>query len=401
MKRQLLSATALLALSAPVFAQGHGHDHDHAHGDLHYRIFAADTEAATLSVFDADSDEVQQIELAAAARVNATAGGTVLAFMRSVDAVAVLDSGLTEEDHDDHAHLVVGPAALTGLTLTGSAPVHFNQGAGHVAVFFDGDGSAAVWREAALARGEAAPAFAMATGSAHHGLAMPVAAGVFISVPAAGASLPQAVALMAMDGSEILHQDCPDMHGSAATARFAAFGCVGGVAVFDMGATPPTARFIANPEGATVNVRNLRAGSGYDGFVADWGPEALAILDPVEADGGFFPVALPAPRMAYALNAAGDVALALLSDGSLFRVNALTGADMDRIEGVTAAYSMERGVIRPMVAQAGKMLAVSDPAAGEVVLVDLDHWEVAARVAVGGQPQSLAMIAVEEDAHDH
>lgn len=400
MMRQLLSGVALLALSAPVLAQGHDHGHDHAHGDLHYRIFAANAEAATLSVFDADSDEVQQIELAAAARVNATAGGTVLAFMRSVDAVAVLDSGLTEEDHDDHAHLVVGPAGLTGLTLDGNAPVHFNQGAGHVAVFFDGDGSAAVWSEAALARGEGEPAFAFETGHAHHGLAMPVAAGVFVSVPAEGASLPQAVALMTMDGAEVLRQDCPDMHGSAATARFAAFGCVGGVAIFDMGATPPTARFIANPEGATVNVRNLRAGSAYDGFVADWGPEALAILDPVEADGGFFPIALPAPRVAFAVNGAGDTALALLSDGSLYRVNALTGAEMGRLEGVTAAYSMERGVIRPMVAQAGELLAVSDPAGGEVVLVYLDHWEVMARVAVGGQPHSLAIVAVEEDAHD-
>ena len=61
---------------------------------------------------------------------------------------------------------------------------------------------------------------------------------------------------------------------------------------------------------------------------------------------------------------------------------------------------MERGVVRPMIAVAGDRVAVSDPAAGQVVLVDAETLEVIDRLDIGGQPRSLLLLAAEVE-HEH
>ena len=61
---------------------------------------------------------------------------------------------------------------------------------------------------------------------------------------------------------------------------------------------------------------------------------------------------------------------------------------------------MERGVVRPMLSGAGDRLAVSDPAAGQVVRVAAGTLESATRLELGGMPQSLLLLAAEGE-HDH
>ncbi len=90
----------------------------------------------------------------------------------------------------------------------------------------------------------------------------------------------------------------------------------------------------------------------------------------------------------------------MLEDGRLVRFSALTGQILGETADATAAYSMERGVIRPMMAVAGHRMAVSDPAAGQVVMVDADTLEIVERIEVGGQPQSLLLLTAEAD-HAH
>jgi hypothetical protein len=104
--------------------------------------------------------------------------------------------------------------------------------------------------------------------------------------------------------------------------------------------------------------------------------------------------------MAFALTDTGEIGFAILADGRLVRFSALTGRILAEAPGVTAAYSMERGVIRPMMAVAGDLVAISDPAAGSVALVDADDLAVIERMPVGGTPQSLVLMAAEAD-HDH
>ena len=90
----------------------------------------------------------------------------------------------------------------------------------------------------------------------------------------------------------------------------------------------------------------------------------------------------------------------MLSDGRLVRFSALTGRILGETPGVTGAYSMERGVIRPMMAVAGPRVSVSDPAAGQVVMVDADTLEIVERLDLGGQPQSLLLLTTEAE-HAH
>jgi hypothetical protein len=99
--------------------------------------------------------------------------------------------------------------------------------------------------------------------------------------------------------------------------------------------------------------------------------------------------------MAWALDATGMEGFAILADGRLVRFSALTGRIFGEAPGVTGVYSMEQGAIRPMMAVAGRRVAVSDPAAGQVVMVDADRLEIVDRVDLGGRPQSLLLLTAE------
>lgn len=388
--------TSLLALGLALPAMANHQDR----GDL-LRLLVADAEAPVLGVHDwqfgSDPTLVDRLDLIAAGRVHlAPSGATAVVHERHGDRISLIDTGLILEDHGDHAHAWLGPVSVLPLTLEGAEPVHFNRGAGLVASFFDGSGEFAVWREADLRAGNDAPVLRQETGAAHHGLAMPGPAGVFVGVPADGERLPQAIALLDMGGAELARLDCPGAHGAGISGPVAAFGCTDGVALIDSSATPPAVRHMAYPtelgEGA---VRNLRGAITYRAFLGDFGPQAMVLIDPAEADGGFTRIDLPASRMAFTTNPAGDTGFALLEDGRLVRLNTMLGTITAELHGVTAGYSMERGVIRPMLALDGDWLAVSDPARGSVAVVDLAHWEVAKRIETGGIPQSIALILAE------
>ena len=104
--------------------------------------------------------------------------------------------------------------------------------------------------------------------------------------------------------------------------------------------------------------------------------------------------------MAFALDDAGNVGFAMLADGRMVRFSALTGQILGEAPGVTDAYAMERGIVRPMMAVAGDRVAVSDPATGQVVMLDAETLEIVDRIDVGGQPRSLLLLAAEAD-HAH
>jgi hypothetical protein len=147
-------------------------------------------------------------------------------------------------------------------------------------------------------------------------------------------------------------------------------------------------------------IRQLLSPANTLALVGTWGADGIVIVDPSAATGDFAFATLPAPRMAFVLNETGEIGFAILADGRLVRFSALTGRILGEAADVTAAYSMERGVVRPMMAAAGDRVAVSDPATGQVALVDAETLAVVERVAVGGAPQALLLLAAEAD-HAH
>jgi hypothetical protein len=280
--------------------------------------------------------------------------------------------------------------------------VHFNMDGARVAIFWDGSGIATLHDASAAARGDLAPVMTIDTGAPHHGVAVPVGAFTIASMAPVGEGLPDALAVLGPEGAELSSVECLNLHGEGKVGVFVAFGCEDGVAVFDTSVTPPAGRFVPYPAEVPAEgmIRQLLSPRDTMALVGNWGATHMAIFDPSSETGDIVFAELPAPRMAWALDETGMEGFAMLADGRLVRFSALTGRILGEAAGVTGAYSMERGVVRPMMAFGGQRIAVSDPAAGSVAMVDADTLEVVERIAVGGAPQSLLLLAAEAE-HDH
>ena len=395
--KPFLTLTTALALATPALAQ----DHDH---DQRYRLVVADAAAAQVHVVDPGGDAVPvAFDIAAPARLYLGPDRRhVWAVQGGAGQVQLIDSGLVEEDHGDHSAVTLQPPALLPAAATGDRPVHFNMDGARVAIFWDGTGSASLHDAAAAAAGDLTPVAMIDTGVPHHGVAVPVGSFTITSVAPEVEGLPDALAVLGPDGAEVSRVECLNLHGEGKAGGFIAFGCEDGVAVFDTSTMPPAGRFVAYPGEVPAEgmIRQLLSPRDTLALVGNWGATHMVILDPSSETGDFTFAELPAPRMAWALDETGAEGFAMLADGRLIRFSALTGRSLGEVAGVTGAYAMDRGVVRPMMAVAGHRVAVSDPAAGQVVMVDTETMEVVARVDVGGQPQSLLLLAAEAE-HAH
>ena len=394
MKQTLLLTTAF-ALTTPAFA-----DHD----DLRYRLVVADAEAPQLQVLDIDeAGDPVAFDLASAGRVYLGPDGRhAWIIQREAGVVRVLDTGLIEEDHGDHSALILEAPALLQGTATGERPVHFNMDADTVAVFWDGTGVATFHASSAAATGDLSATATFETGAPHHGVAVPVGDFTIVTVAPEGEGLPDALAVIGPDAVELSRVDCLNLHGEGKAGGFVAFGCEDGVAIFDSAVTPPSGRFVAYPGDAPEGgmLRTLLSPRDTLALVGNFGAEHLAIFDPSTESGEFNFIELRGPRMAFALDDSGMEGFALLADGGLVHFSALTGRILGETPAVTDAYAMERGVIRPMMDVAGERIAISDPAAGQVVLVHTDTLEVVDRIDAGDTPRSLLLLAAEAE-HAH
>lgn len=362
-----------------------------------YRLLVADAQAPVVRVLDLPTGRViGQYTLAGPARLYG--GGSsrhAFAVQGAAGQVAVIDTGIAFEGHGDHADLKVSEPRLLDIRLEGPKPSHFNRGGGLIATFFDGDGTALVGREEdALAK--AAPSLSrLMSGAAHHGVAKPVTANrIALSVPQAGESLPQAIELKTLDGHGSDRIACPKLHGEGTTGAFTAFGCADGIAVYEAGKSGVTGRHLPYPASLPQDrmVRNLKGASGFTFLAGDFGPDGLVILDPSARDGDFRYVALPARRMHFDLHPEpGDKLYAILEDGALMRIDPLTGAIAARAQA-TSRYSMDQGVTRPRLAAVGPYVIASNPAAGEVVVLDAETLIERRRIKLEGAPFDLLAV---------
>ncbi len=395
MSRRLILASAAL-LASGTYAQA---------DVFSYRLFVGDAVEPTLWVLDPGADAAPETHsLASPTRILAGPDGRHLYLLqRDAGAVAVLDSGLRREDHGDHgASAFEEAASMLSVSVEGPDPIHFNLDDDKVVIFFDGSGEARIWREAEFVAGDTTPAKAIATSRPHHGVAVPFGDLTIVSVPGAGdSSLPDGLAVVDAEDNILVEQACSGMHGEGHAGSYIAFGCLDGVAVLDMSVSPPTTRLFSYPDSLPdeASVRSFLSPRDYMALVGSFGADGLVILDPSSETGDFQHVTLPAPRVAFTLNAAGDTGYALLADGRLLRFGALTGRISGELADVTNTYSMDQGVIRPQMSFAGERLAISDPADGSVVLVDTEAMSIASRVALQGSPQTVLLIAAEVDEH--
>ena len=331
MMRTLAVTTALL-IAMPAIA----HDEEHR-----YRLIVADAEVPHVHVVDVGTGaEPVVFDMASPARLHLGPDGRhAWAVQRNAGQVQLIDTGLVEEDHGDHSALIMAEPALLPATASGERPVHFNMGNGRVAVFWDGTGLATLHEANLAAEGDLTAIQTIDTGGPHHGVAVPVGDMVIASVAPDGEGLPDALAVLDSEGSELTRVDCLNLHGEGKAGGYVAVGCEDGVAVFDTSTATPEGRFLAYPDDAPDGgmVRTLLSPRDTLGLVGSFGAERLVIFDPSSETGDFAFADLPAPRMAFALDEPGTIGFAMLADGRLVRFSALTGLMLDEAAGVTDA----------------------------------------------------------------
>lgn len=364
------------------------------------RLVVADHAAPTVAVLAEDGGLLLRLDTSEPVRLNAGAHSGAVALRASIAGrFTILDTGLRLEGHGDHGDLDITSPRLLPVELRGSRPSYAAASDGHLAAFFDGDGSALV---IGVGREQEAPV-RIVTPHAHHGVAYPFAAPAGMRVAMSEATTagdrPSAVSLRDGAGQEISRSDdCPRLHGQARTGPEIAFGCTDGVLLLNT--RDGSFRKLANPAGAGERmVRNLEGGENWHLLLGDFGLDAMVVVDPGEGTMRIVP--LSARRLHFALDPArAETGFAITEDGVLHAFSTLDGTPRGRVQA-TGRYSLEGGsaIARPRLSAAGGQVAVTDPAAGRVTLHDAETLAVRRVIETGGVPFDIRVVSLTGDTH--
>lgn len=372
-----------------------------AHGPKRSSVSrSTSTEAARLVVSDANTPTIRVIDIASGrtvgsfaakgpARLHAGASGRyVYAVQADAGQVAIVDTGIATEGHGDHDDIKITRPRLLPTRLEGSRPSHVTYDNARIAVFFDGDGTARVFPERDLIGGRTRTIQRIETGAKHHGVVQPIGRHIAVTVPPNGDGLPNSIELRGPDRATAPRMNCDRLHGEGRTGRFVAFGCADGVVIYETGRDGVTGRSVSYAKSLPTGrlIRNMSGAAGFAFLVGDFGADGMVVLDPSAADGDFRFIPLPSRRMHFHLHPEpGDKLFVIVEDGTLIRINPITGQTTGQAQ-VTNRYSMDQGVVRPRVASVGRYVTVSNPATGEIVILDADTMEERRRINVGGAP---------------
>ncbi|MBK1794577.1 hypothetical protein JHL21_08670 [Devosia sp. WQ 349] len=359
-----------------------------------WRAFVADSASANVSVIDLESDNtIATYKLAAPATLYAAKGGhAVFAVQGKANQVQAISTGLTVEDHGDHADLKLGDPALLAPQAEGQKPAHFVEHDGKLAIFFDESGKvqlsdATLWQKGTYESVE------LDSGKPHHGVAVPFSGGAIVTKPVSeDGKLPSGFNVFDASGDIVGTTElCADVHGEASSGDVIAFGCSDGVLIAN-GAKPDFTLlpFTDLPEG---RVGTLLAGKNLDYFLGNYGPKHVAIIEP-EAETPIRLVSLPDTRVHFVLNGENSrFAYLLLADGSVQELDSVRG-ELLRKAKVTEPYATDGGHGTPMprLGYAGDDLLVTDPATGKIHKLDLKSFAVTGSIDLGGAPSSIAVV---------
>lgn len=368
-----------------------------------YRVFVADHAEPKVTAFDLNAPGTRwEFEIAGQAKLIPVADGAVIAAVQSdADQVRFIASGVTLEDHGDHADIAISDPAAIGAPLTGARPFHVVDHGGETVIHFDRGGRADLLSNAALKDGRIEIAqFPQAR--AHHGFAAPFG-GVILSTvasdaPVEGDAAPVRLGLRAFDRSGSPVGDlapCGGIHGEAFSGAYLAAGCAEGVLTATPGPNgaiayrmlPYPADFPAATTGTLLGAKAMQI------FLGNHGPDGLVVVDPA-GEPAMTRVALPFRRVDFALDPADPaMAYVLTEDGRLHRVD-LLAAKITASAPVTGTYSMDGhwNDPRPRLAVADGIIAMSDPRAGLARLISTETLKETGRIEIGGQPYDIAIV---------
>ncbi|WP_276606133.1 hypothetical protein [Paracoccus liaowanqingii] len=316
------------------------------------------------------------------------------------DAVHFFDSGISFEDHGDHADIEVTDPEDIDTVLTGPRPFHLVDHDGKIVINYDQGGYAEVIDGAALVRGQIAPQ-TVPQSRAHHGFVAPMG-DMWLSTVASDeevrgdASVPR-LGLQAIDAQGNATGDlatCTGIHGEAFSGAYLVEGCKESVLTVTGGGDGPQFEMLEYPADLPQDVTTgtILGSNAIQMFLGNHGPDGLVVIDPVD-EPHFTRISLPFRRVDFALDPVKPAhAYVLTEDGSLHRIDRLAG-EIAASARITEPYSMDGhwNDARPRIAMAGDQIVVTDPNAGLIRRISTEDLSELGTIAVEGTPYNIAV----------
>lgn len=312
-------------------------------------------------------------------------GQHLIATHRDANRVSIIHSGLTVEDHGDHAHLHASAPHVLATVNTGPRPGHVTVAGPQLLVFHDGDGSVAQLDENLFGL---SLNYGLTEGAGpDHGAAELLGDYLLTGASEAG----RVTVIEPATGTEAASFDCPAAHGSISAAGYALFGCRDSVLLLD---ADLNARHVAVPEAARVGTFYANVGGLFIGNSGS----GLALIDSATAE--LHTVELPATPRAAAFADAGLVVLD--ADGSLHLLQVADG-QASLVHSLDGVVGTDQPAGRPGLAVWHDDVWVSDPGAGQVQRLSSADGELTPVAAfdTGGSPAGLGLLMPAGDFSEH
>ncbi|MCS6870997.1 MAG: zinc ABC transporter substrate-binding protein [Anaerolineae bacterium] len=371
------------------------------------RLLVSDFEAVPSKLVDVDNGKIigrYEVGAPTYPYTSPTARFGVL-IQTNANVITAVDSGIVLEDHGDHMHPYKREPRLTDFRAEGRTPIHYVAHKGQIAIFNDGSGEVMLLTERNFESTEA-KMLTFKTARPHHGVAVPLGDRIVISVPDTqnmDYALPLGVEVRDMQDNVVASfaDQCPGLHGEASSGNFTVFGCTDRVLVLERRGDAFSVKSLRyapeTPSGTRVGIVFGHEKQTF--FIGNFGQTGLVRIDP--AEGTLTPITLPMRYSAFRLDAeTGEKIIAVTTDGSVHRIDAKTGRIEASIEAVTPFVFRNR-VPRPGLETVRNLAYVTDPAAGEVVEIDVETMTVTRRFVVEGKPVRLAVLGILEMEHKH
>jgi ABC-type Zn uptake system ZnuABC Zn-binding protein ZnuA len=371
------------------------------------RLLVSDFETVPSKLIDVDSGKIiARYEVNAPTYPYTSPTGRFgVKIQTNANVITAVDSGILLEDHGDHLHPYKRDARLTDFRAEGRTPIHYVAHAGQIAIFNDGSGEVMLLTERNFELAET-EMLTFKTARPHHGVAVPLGDHIVLSVPDVqnmDYALPLGIEVRDMRDNVVASfaDQCPGLHGEASSGAFTAFGCTDRVLILERNGDDFSVKSLRyapeTPSGTRVGTVIGHEKQNF--FIGNFGQTGLVRIDPMA--GTLTPITLPMRYSAFRLDAeTGEKIIVVTTDGSVHRIDAMSGRIEASVEAVTPFVFRTR-VPRPGLATVRNLAYVTDPAAGEVVEIDLEAMNITRRFVVEGKPVRLAVLGVLEMEHDH
>lgn len=359
-----------------------------------WRLFVSDHTEARVTALDLESGAMlATFPMAGPASLSmAHSGEAVIAVQGAANQLSAIRTGIAFEDHGDHGDIAITDPELIEAVITGEKPAHFVEHGDKGALFFDGSGKVSLIDIHAWIDDGRIEASEIDSGTAHHGVAVPWGEYTLVSFANADDEKKPRIGLNVVDAAGNVVGDthaCPDLHGEAASGNLLIVGCGDGVLIVSGSGEPQVQKlgYDGLPAGKSTT---FIGGTGMQYFLGNYGADKVVIIDPAEAE-PYRLIDLPTRRVHFVADTIRPrFAYIFTEDGQLRQLDVVKG-EIARSVTVTEPYSMDGdwSLPRPRVAVAGDVIAVTDPNAGKVHLVDAGSFEVIRDIAVEGLPFTI------------